>query len=146
VVAVGQLLGGTVWLSTESANGVLPDVLDREGVPWQVVAISADLPSVVGAPAIAVLRPLKPAIKDSLAGADRGHLGRTFWGGVLALRIVAPERSNGARREPLGTTFCVAVRDSPRGPGRYPWTLVEESLSETRRVDLVGKDWREAPQ
>jgi hypothetical protein len=42
VVAVGQLLGGTVWLSTESANGLLPDVLDREGVPWQIVAISAD--------------------------------------------------------------------------------------------------------
>jgi hypothetical protein len=42
VVAVGQLLGGTVWLSTESADGVLTDVLDREAVPWQTVAISAD--------------------------------------------------------------------------------------------------------
>ena len=42
VVAVGQLLGGAVWLSTESAGGALPDVLDREAVPWQTIAISAD--------------------------------------------------------------------------------------------------------
>jgi hypothetical protein len=38
-VAVGQLLGATLWLSTEGARGVLPEVLDQENVPWQVVTI-----------------------------------------------------------------------------------------------------------
>jgi hypothetical protein len=38
-VAVGQLLGGTLWLSVESAAGVLPTVLDEENVPWQAVTI-----------------------------------------------------------------------------------------------------------
>jgi hypothetical protein len=38
-VAVGQLLAATVWISTETEGGVLPAVLDQEGVPWNVVAI-----------------------------------------------------------------------------------------------------------
>jgi hypothetical protein len=33
-VAAGQLLSATVWLSCESAAGVLPGVLDQEGVSW----------------------------------------------------------------------------------------------------------------
>lgn len=37
-VAVGTLLSATVWLSTASALGVLPAVLDREGVPWLTIA------------------------------------------------------------------------------------------------------------
>ena len=41
-VAVGKLLGGTVWLSVEAAGGVLPPVLDREQVPWQTVSIASD--------------------------------------------------------------------------------------------------------
>ena len=41
-VAVGQLLGGTVWLSVEAAGGVLPPVLDQEGVRWQEVTIPSD--------------------------------------------------------------------------------------------------------
>lgn len=41
-VAVGQLLGGTMWLSAEAAGGVLPDILDQEQVPWETVAIAAD--------------------------------------------------------------------------------------------------------
>ena len=38
-VAVGQLTGAQVWLSTETARGLLPAVLDQEGVGWQVIAI-----------------------------------------------------------------------------------------------------------
>lgn len=38
-VAVGQLTGATVWLSAEAAGGVLPDVLDQEGVTWKTVRI-----------------------------------------------------------------------------------------------------------
>lgn len=41
-VAVGQLTGATVWLSAEAAGGVLPDVLDQEGVPWKTVRIVTD--------------------------------------------------------------------------------------------------------
>lgn len=41
-VAVGQLLGGTLWLSVEAAAGVLPAVLDDEHVPWQAVTIPAN--------------------------------------------------------------------------------------------------------
>lgn len=41
-VAVGQLLGATLWLSTETTQGILPDVLDQEEVPWRSVRISAD--------------------------------------------------------------------------------------------------------
>ena len=38
-VAAGQLLEAHLWLSPESAAGVLPGVLDDEGVTWQTVAI-----------------------------------------------------------------------------------------------------------
>ncbi|MGH9305153.1 MAG: hypothetical protein ACRDZ5_12225 [Acidimicrobiales bacterium] len=41
-VAVGQLLGGTLWLSTEAASGVLPGALDQEEVAWQAVTIPED--------------------------------------------------------------------------------------------------------
>lgn len=37
--AAGQVLAATVWLSTESANGVLPEVLDSEHVPWRTITI-----------------------------------------------------------------------------------------------------------
>lgn len=40
--AVGQLSGATVWLSAEAAGGVLPEVLDQEGVAWETVRIVAD--------------------------------------------------------------------------------------------------------
>lgn len=38
-VASGQLLAATLWLSPESAQGVLPKVLDQERVAWRTVAI-----------------------------------------------------------------------------------------------------------
>jgi hypothetical protein len=38
-VAVGQLLGGALWLSVEAAGGVLPPVLDQERVAWRAVTI-----------------------------------------------------------------------------------------------------------
>jgi hypothetical protein len=38
-VAAGQTLSGTMWLSTETARGVLPRVLDQEQVPWQTVTL-----------------------------------------------------------------------------------------------------------
>ena len=41
-VAVGKLLGGTLWLSIEGASGVLPPVLEQEQVRWQTVAIPSD--------------------------------------------------------------------------------------------------------
>jgi hypothetical protein len=41
-VAIGQLLGGTIWLSREAADGVLPAVLDQEHVAWQTVTIPTD--------------------------------------------------------------------------------------------------------
>jgi hypothetical protein len=34
-VAAAQALDGTVWLSEPAAAGVLPAVLDAEGVPWR---------------------------------------------------------------------------------------------------------------
>jgi hypothetical protein len=37
--AVGRLHGGTVWLSAESARGVLPSVLEDERVRWRTVTI-----------------------------------------------------------------------------------------------------------
>jgi hypothetical protein len=39
--AMGRLSGGTVWLSEASAAGILPGVLDHEGVAW--VTIDLDL-------------------------------------------------------------------------------------------------------
>jgi hypothetical protein len=38
-VAVGQLLAGTLWLSAEAAEGVLPAVLDQEHVAWRTITI-----------------------------------------------------------------------------------------------------------
>jgi len=38
-VAAGHVLSATLWLSRESAAGVLPDVLDQEEVTWRTVAI-----------------------------------------------------------------------------------------------------------
>lgn len=37
--ASARLLGATVWLSAPSAAGILPTVLDAEGVAWTTVAI-----------------------------------------------------------------------------------------------------------
>ena len=42
VVAVGQLLAGTLWLSPETSAGVLPSVLDQEHVAWLVVEIPTE--------------------------------------------------------------------------------------------------------
>ena len=41
-VAAAQVLRATVWLSAPAANGVLPGVLDAEGLPWQVVSLEND--------------------------------------------------------------------------------------------------------
>jgi hypothetical protein len=38
-VAVGKLLRATVWLSPESASGVLPAALDNEHVIWRIVTV-----------------------------------------------------------------------------------------------------------
>jgi len=38
-VALGHLLSATVWLSRESAEGILPGVLDHELVRWRTVTI-----------------------------------------------------------------------------------------------------------
>ena len=40
VAAFGQLLGATVWLSQETAEGMLPGVLDQEHVRWRTVALA----------------------------------------------------------------------------------------------------------
>ena len=37
-LATGLLLGATLWLSPESTNGVLPEILDQEGIAWRTVA------------------------------------------------------------------------------------------------------------
>lgn len=37
--ALAQLLSASVWLSEPSAAGVLPPVLDAEGIAWTTVAI-----------------------------------------------------------------------------------------------------------
>jgi hypothetical protein len=39
-VAAGQTLDATLWLSAEAAAGVLPAVLQAEGVPWITVPYS----------------------------------------------------------------------------------------------------------
>ena len=41
-VAAAQLLGATVWLSSPAANGVLPGVLEAEGLRWRVAALESD--------------------------------------------------------------------------------------------------------
>lgn len=37
-LATGLLLGATLWLSPESTNGVLPEILDQEAIAWRTVA------------------------------------------------------------------------------------------------------------
>lgn len=37
--ALARLLPGTVWLSEESAAGILPTVLAAEGIAWTTIAI-----------------------------------------------------------------------------------------------------------
>lgn len=39
-VAAATALSATIWLSAESAAGILPGVLDEDGVPWIEVAIA----------------------------------------------------------------------------------------------------------
>lgn len=41
-VAAARLLGATVWLSAPAASGVLPGVLDAEGLRWNVVSLDND--------------------------------------------------------------------------------------------------------
>lgn len=41
-VAAALLLGATVWLSAPAANGVLPGVLDAEGLRWKLVSLAND--------------------------------------------------------------------------------------------------------
>jgi hypothetical protein len=36
-VAASLFIGATTWLAPEAANGILPSVLDREGLQWTVV-------------------------------------------------------------------------------------------------------------
>lgn len=38
-VAVARLLAGTIWLSEQASEGVLPPVLDAEGIAWRTVPI-----------------------------------------------------------------------------------------------------------
>jgi hypothetical protein len=38
-VAMGKILGATLWLSPETTSGVLPEVLDQEHVAWRTLAI-----------------------------------------------------------------------------------------------------------
>ncbi|HEV7887581.1 MAG TPA: hypothetical protein VGO92_08475 [Acidimicrobiales bacterium] len=39
VVAAARILDAAVWLSVPAAAGVLPEVLDAEGLPWETVEI-----------------------------------------------------------------------------------------------------------
>lgn len=39
-VATASLTDATTWLSSASANGVLPAVLDAEGLPWDLVPLA----------------------------------------------------------------------------------------------------------
>ena len=38
-VAVGRLLAAVLWLSSGSVRGILPGVLDAEGVAWRAVTV-----------------------------------------------------------------------------------------------------------
>ncbi len=38
-LAVGRLFAAVLWLSSGSAGGILPGVLDSEGVAWRMVSI-----------------------------------------------------------------------------------------------------------
>jgi hypothetical protein len=39
-VAAGILGIGTLWLSTETSEGILPSVLDAEAIPWRTVSLT----------------------------------------------------------------------------------------------------------
>ena len=41
-VAAARVLRATVWLSSPAADGVLPGVLDAEGLRWHVVSLEND--------------------------------------------------------------------------------------------------------
>jgi len=38
-VAVARVLDGTIWLSAPASEGILPAVLDAEGIYWRTVHI-----------------------------------------------------------------------------------------------------------
>ncbi len=38
-VAVGRLLGATMWLSEETTRGILPAVLEAENVAWETITV-----------------------------------------------------------------------------------------------------------
>ncbi|MGH3535276.1 MAG: hypothetical protein ACRDQG_11315 [Pseudonocardiaceae bacterium] len=38
-VAVGRLMGATMWLSPGTAGGLLPDILDQEQVAWERISL-----------------------------------------------------------------------------------------------------------
>ena len=38
-VAAAHVLGATVWLSDRAARGVLPEVLDDEGIQWRTISV-----------------------------------------------------------------------------------------------------------
>lgn len=39
-VAVARVLTGSIWLSDEGAAGILPPVLDAEGITWRTVTLA----------------------------------------------------------------------------------------------------------
>ena len=41
-VAAARLSGATVWLSAPATNGVLPGVLEAEGLRWKAVSLESD--------------------------------------------------------------------------------------------------------
>lgn len=41
-VAAAHVLGATVWLSAPAANGVLPGVLEAEGLCWRVAVLESE--------------------------------------------------------------------------------------------------------
>jgi hypothetical protein len=38
-IAVARILTGTIWLSEQASEGILPPALDAEGVAWRTVSI-----------------------------------------------------------------------------------------------------------
>lgn len=38
--AASQVLGATVWLSSPAASGILPSVLESEGIAWRAIALA----------------------------------------------------------------------------------------------------------
>jgi hypothetical protein len=39
-VAMARLLTGTIWLSEQASEGILPPVLDAEGIAWRTVSLA----------------------------------------------------------------------------------------------------------